>query len=98
MEVTEIVSYFLNDDANTLEVSFRTTLDSEDEVRNDTISLKEAKDFGYNLLTESFDFFDEDDEFEDEDEMIDIDEDELMGFLNEYYTVNAKRLPKSDFF
>jgi hypothetical protein len=39
-------------------------LDSEDEVRNDTISLKEAKDFGYNLLTESFDFFDDDDEFD----------------------------------
>lgn len=98
MEITEIISYYLNEDSNTLDVSFRTTNDSDDEVRNDTISLKEAKEFGYNLLTETFDFFDEDETVDEDDNIIDIDEDELINFLNEYYTINPKRLPKADFF
>jgi hypothetical protein len=101
MEITEIVSYFINEDSDTLEVTFRTTDDSDNEARVDTISLKEAKEFGYNLITESFDFFtDEDydnDEFDEED-LLDVDEDELTNFLNEYYLVHPNRLPSSEFF
>jgi hypothetical protein len=76
MEITEIVSYFINQDSDTLEVTFRTTDDSENEARVDTISLKEAKDFGYDLITESFDFFsDEDDDTEeyDDEDFLDVD-------------------------
>lgn len=101
MEITEIVSYFINEDSDTLEVTFRTTDDSDNEARVDTISLKEAKEFGYNLITDSFDFFtDEDydnDEFDEED-LLDVDEDELTNFLNEYYLVHPNRLPSSEFF
>jgi len=100
MEITEIVSYFINEDSHTLDVTFRTTNDSDNEARVDTISLKEAKDFGYNLLTESFDFFsDEDYESEDyDDDFLDVDEGELTNFLNEYYLVHPNRLPDSEFF
>ena len=63
--------------------------------------LKEAKEFGYTLISESFDFFsDDDDDTEDYDdeEFLDVDEDELTNFLNEYYLVHPKRLPTSEFF
>ena len=101
MEITEIVSYFINDESDTLEVTFRTTDDSENEVRTDIISLKEAKDFGYDLITESFDFFSDDDDYESEDSEdsgVDVDEDELSNFLNEYYLIHPNRLPSSEFF
>ena len=50
-------------------------------------------------MSESFDFFD--DEFEDEDvdnEKFELDEDELISFLNEYYEVNPKSLPKPEYY
>ena len=37
------------------------------------------------------------DEDDSDDETI-IDEDQLMSFLNEYYTVNPNRLPKPEIF
>ena len=48
-------------------------------------------------------FFDEDDEdllFEEDSEVGDtlIDEDQLISFLNEYYTVNPNRLPKAEIY
>jgi hypothetical protein len=83
-----------------MEIAFRLTIDSEDEVRNDIINLDESKEYGYNLIEESYDFFDmseyEDDEFEDE--FPTIDEDSLMSFLNEYYIVNPEKLPKVETF
>lgn len=100
MEIKEIVSYFLNTDANILEVSFRTIEDNEDVLRTDNIDYTFVQDYGFDLVTESFDFFD--DEFEDleegESEKIELDEDELIIFLNEYYTINPQDLPKADFY
>lgn len=100
MEIKEIVSYFLNSDANILEVSFRTIEDNEDVLRTDSIDYTFVQDYGFDLVTESFDFFD--DEFEDleegESEKIELDEDELIVFLNEYYTINPQDLPKADFY
>lgn len=97
MEIQELISYYLYEETKRIEVSFRLTLDSEDEIRNDVINLDEAKDFGYDLIQESFDFFDPDEEFEeDEEDFQTIDEDTLLSFLNEYYIVNPKKLPKSE--
>ena len=100
MEIKEIVSYFLNTDTNILEVSFRTIEDNEDVLRTDNIDYTFVQDYGFDLVTESFDFFD--DEFEDleegESEKIELDEDELVIFLNEYYTINPQDLPKADFY
>jgi hypothetical protein len=99
MEIKEIVSYFLNSETNILEVSFRTIEDSEEVFRNDSIDYTIVEDYGFDLVTESFDFFDE--EFEDEiidEEKVELDEDELIIFLNEYYTINPESLPKSEFY
>ena len=94
MEINEIISYFLNPDTNVLDVSFRTIEDSEEVLRTDSIDYTHAEDYGFDLVSESFDFFDE--EFEDDDifeeEKIELDEEELIIFLNEYYTVNPKAL------
>jgi hypothetical protein len=100
MEIKEIVTYFLNSDSNILDVSFRTIEDGEDVLRTDSIDYTIVEDYGFELVTESFDFFDdefEDDEFPSE-EKVELDQDELIIFLNEYYTINPDSLPKADFF
>jgi len=95
MEIQEIVSYYLYEDTKRVEVSFRLTTDSEDEIRNDVINLDESKEFGYNLIQESTDFFNFDDDFdEDDSDFQSIDEDLLLSFLNEYYIVNQDKLPR----
>lgn len=100
MEIKEIVSYFLNNDSNILDVSFRTIEDDEEVMRTDSIDYSIVEDYGFDLVTESFDFFDDD--FEDdgilETEKVELDEDELITFLNEYYTINPESLPKSEFY
>lgn len=101
MEVREIISYYIYEDTKRMEITFRLTIDSEDEVRNDIINLDDSKEFGYDLIEESYDFFDMSD-FEDDDDFEDdfptIDEDLLFSFLNEYYIVNPDKLPKVETF
>jgi hypothetical protein len=99
MEIKEIVSYYFNNETNLVEVSFRTIDDEEDVVRVDTIDYSVIESYGFDLITESFDFFDddlEDDSYEEE--KVELDEDELITFLNEYYIVNPNLLPKSEFY
>jgi hypothetical protein len=101
MEIKEIISYYLNSDTNIIEVSFRTIEDEEDVLRNDTINYDIVEEYGFDLVTESFDFFEDDDDLMGdfyEEEKIELDEDELLIFLNEYYTVNPQELPKSEFY
>ena len=100
MEIKEIVNYFLNSDSNILEVSFRTIDDEDDVLRTDNIDYSIVLEYGFELETESFNFFSED--FEEdlivEEEKIELDEEELISFLNEYYTINQESLPKSEFY
>ena len=99
MEIKEIVSYFLNSDSNILDVSFRTIEDEDEVMRTDSIDYSIVEDYGFDLVTESFDFFDEEFEVEiGEEEKVELDEDELITFLNEYYTINPHSLPKSEIF
>lgn len=103
MEIKEIISYYLNGETNMIEVSFRTIDDEEDVLRNDTIDYSIVEEYGFDLVTESFDFFgeDDDDDFEPniyEEEKIELDEDELIIFLNEYYLINPQQLPKNEFY
>jgi hypothetical protein len=97
MEIKEIVEYFVNTETNILEVSFRTIDDGEDEVRVDNIDYSIVSEYGYELETESFDFFDDenDDDSYDDEEKIELDVDVLVSFLNEYYTLNESSIPKS---
>jgi hypothetical protein len=100
MEINEIISYFLNPDTNVLDVSFRTIDDNEEVLRTDNIDYTHVGEYGFDLVSESFDFFDEDLEEDEifEEEKIELDEEELIIFLNEYYTINPKSLPKSEFY
>lgn len=100
MEIKEIVSYYLNTDSNILEVTFRTIDDTEDLLRSDSINYNVVEEYGFELETLTFDFLDEEleDDFFEDDEKVELDEEELINFLNEYYTVNPDLLPKSDFY
>lgn len=93
MEIKEIVTYYLNSETNILEVSFRTIEDSDEEVRNDNIMFDIVEEYGYDLQSESFDFFSDDEEDEIDENIIEIDQQELISFLNEYYMVNPHILP-----
>lgn len=100
MEVSEIITYYIHEQNRNLEVSFRLINDDEDEVRNDIISLDDAEEFGYNLIQEAFDLFDDEDDNDGffDDDFDSIDEDILLSYLNEYYIVNPDRLPKPELF
>lgn len=96
MEIIEIISYELNKTSDSLEVKFRINDDSEDEIRIGNVEMKEADDFGYVLISEDFGFYDYED---DNDEFLkydDIDEHELLSFLNEYYMIYPDRLPEKE--
>jgi len=70
-------------------------------LRNDTIDYTIVEEYGFDLVTESFDFFGDDEDYEGgifEEEIIELDEDELIVFLNEYYLINPSQLPKSEFY
>ena len=107
MEIKELVSFYINEPSQTLEVTFRTLLDSDDEIRTSQIEFSEIKNFGYDVLLNKIDEFenlidedeidydDFDDLYEDDDEEL---EDEVISFLNEYYLINPKNLPPSEFF
>lgn len=103
MEIKELVSYYINETSHMLEVTFRTLTDNDDEIRTDQIVLEEIETFGYNISNNiKEDFYDDDDEeFEDmfddfEDE--ELDDDEIVSFLNEYYLIYPKKLPESQLF
>lgn len=100
MEIVEIISYFVNDSTETIEIKFRLNDDDESEMRFDEIELREAKEFGYQLVVEDLDFFTDEDDEEDVDDFIDegIDEDELLSFINEYYMIYPERLPEKDLY
>ena len=99
MEIKEIVSYYFNNETNLVDVSFRTIEDEEDIVRIDTIDYSVIESYGFDLIAESFDFFDddiEDDLFEET--TIELDEIILISFLNEYYVVNPDSIPDPEFY
>lgn len=98
MEIKEIVSYYIHEKSRTLEVSFTLMIDSEDEVRNDIISISEAEDFGYKLIQDDFDIFEEEDFEIEDDDFESVDEEILISYLNEYYVVNPDRLPSPELF
>ena len=100
MEIKEILSYFLNSDSNILEVSFRTIEDEDDVLRNDNINYSIVSEYGFELETETFDVFGEefDEDLGDDNEKIELDEDELISFLNEYYTINENSIPKAELY
>ena len=100
MEIAEIISYRVDLKSNILDISFRLMEDDDETVREDRIDFSDAEEYGYELLTEDIDvfegFFTDEDDYKEEnyDDDAVLDEDELLSFLNEYYTINPKNLPK----
>jgi len=99
MEVTEIISNFINIDNNVVEVEFRLRQDNEDMIRIDTIEFHHLNDFGYGSHFIPSDIFgdDVDFDFDNEDEDFFIDEEDMMSFLNEYYLIYEGKLPDADY-
>lgn len=100
MEVIEIISHYIDKNKNLISVEFRTTVDDDDMVREDMIEYSYYEEFGYDEKS-VFDLFEELDDLEDdwEDEEYDYisNEDNIISFLNEYYVVYPKKLPKPVF-
>lgn len=97
MEVSELIFFYLHESTNTIEIQFRLSSDSDEEIRMDNISLSESDDFGYDLILEDYEI----DEYDDEEEFFwaespSIDEDNLILFLNEYYIIYPDKLPKPE--
>ena len=93
MEVREIVETVIKEPL--LEVRFRMSTDTDEVIRITEFDLQEIEDYGYNVITEDFDLFDfDDDEWEDgevemdDDDSLEIDEDELISFMNEFFLIN----------
>ena len=104
MEIREIIETSVKEPI--IEVKFRLATDSDEVMRPVEFQLDEIEDYGYNILTEDFDLFDiddwdeEDDEFEYSDDEIDelnVDEEELISFMNEYFLIND-HVPPAELF
>ena len=98
MELQELIFFYLHENTNTIEVQFRLSIDSDEEIRTDLIDLSEASDFGYELLMEDYDLHESDEE---EAEFFwlespTVDEDNLISYLNEFYVINPDKLPKPE--
>ena len=103
MEIKELVGYYVNDTSQTLDVTFRLLSDNEDVIRTDQIDLDEAESFGLSIDSSYDSFESDDDDYLDEmirsyEKDLEVDEDEVVSFLNEYYLVNPKKLPKPELF
>ena len=100
MEVCEIITHHIDKTQNLINVEFRLMGDDDDVVREDTIEYSFFEEFGYDE-TKDFNIFDtiseEVDEWEDDDFDYLTNEDDLISFLNEYYIVYPKKIPKQQF-
>jgi len=105
MEVREIIETTVKEPI--IEIKFRLATDSDEVMRSVEFQLDEIEEYGYNILTEDFDLFDindwENDEFDylddydDDDDELNIDEEELIAFMNEYFLIN-NRVPPAELF
>jgi len=101
MDIKELISYYIDKDTNILEVSFRLHSDTDDYVRNDSIDFDIAKKYGYSIVTENYAFLDTEsieDGFDRKEKDAALDENELMNFLNEYYTINSELMPDTQLY
>jgi hypothetical protein len=103
MEIREIIETSVKEPI--IEVKFRLATDSDEVMRTVEFQLDEIEDYGYNILNEDFDLFDidewdDDDDFEysdDEFDDLNIDEEELISFMNEYFLIND-HVPPAELF
>jgi len=99
MEVVEILSHFVDKNKNLISVEFRLSVDDEDMVREDMIEYNYYEEFGYDekSVFDLFEELDDTDDWEDDEYEYIANEDSIISFLNEYYVVYPKKLPKPIF-
>jgi hypothetical protein len=103
MEIREIIETTVKQPI--IEVKFRLNTDSDEVMRTVEFQITEIEEYGYTILTEDFDLFDidewdDDDDFEYSDDELDdlnIDEEELISFMNEYFLIND-HVPPAELF
>jgi len=100
MEVIEILSHYIDKTQNLINVEFRLVGDSDEVIREDLIEYSFYEEFGFDNKKD-FEIFNEILEEDEEWGLDDVDyidnEDYLISFLNEYYIVYPKKLPKADY-
>jgi len=95
MEIKDLISFFVDKEANILDVTFRLIDDSDDVIRQDQIDFDLTEEYGYQILPEHLYVPNDDSETDpDEFEEDEVDKSELINFLTEYYTINLNQLPK----
>jgi hypothetical protein len=98
MEVVEIISHYIDKTQNLINVEFKMMGDDDDSVREDFIEYSFFEEFGFDN-SKDFGIFEgiiEDDEWEEDDVDYIGNEDSLISFLNEYYVVYPRKIPKSE--
>jgi hypothetical protein len=100
MEVIDILSHYIDKTQNLIIVEFRMMGDDDEVVREDFIEYSYFEEFGFDK-NKNFEIFEslieEGDEWEDDDVDYISDESSLINFLNEYYVVYPKKIPKPEF-
>jgi hypothetical protein len=95
MEIKDLISFFVDKEANILDVTFRLIDDTDEVIRQDQIDFDLTEEYGYQLLPEQLYVPNDDSEIDsDEFEEEEVDKTELINFLTEYYTINLNQLPK----
>lgn len=96
MEIKELITFFVDKEVNILDVTFRLIEDSEDIIRQCQIDYDLAEDYGYSLTNSNLYFPDNEGDLDLEDiDENEVDKNELINFLTEYFTVNPDQLPKT---
>jgi hypothetical protein len=97
MEIAEIISHHIDKVQNLIIVEFKLFEDDDDVVREDFIEYTYFDEFGYNNDAYINDITEDIDEWENEEVDYIGDEDKLISFLNEYYIIYPKKLPKPNY-
>jgi hypothetical protein len=100
MEVVDIISHYIDKTQNLIIVEFRMMGDDDEVVREDFIEYSYFEEFGFDK-NKDFEIFEsiieEEDEWLEDDVDYISDESSLINFLNEYYVVYPKKIPKPEF-
>jgi hypothetical protein len=97
MEVAEIISHHIDKIQNIIIVEFKLFGDDDDIVREDFIEYSFFEEFGFDNNNTDLDFLTEEDEWVDDEVDYITNEESLISFLNEYYVVYPKKLPKTQY-
>jgi hypothetical protein len=100
MEIAEIISHYIDKTQNVINVEFKLIGDDEDIIREDFVEYSFFEEFGYDKSKDYKmyeDILEEQDEWYDDDIDYIENEENLISFLNEYYIVYPKKLPKPQF-